>query len=74
MADQKQREVRMNARRKGGNPPRMHRRVHKSIRLGLFRVMQARYRRGMDARLAVRVPWPERVHDSKRDKVEGESL
>ncbi len=74
MADQKQREVRMNARRKGGNPPRMHRRVHSQVKVEVFNVMQRRYQRGMDARLAVLVPWPERVHDSKRDKVEGESL
>ncbi len=74
MADQKQREVRMNARRKGGNPPRSQRRVHSQVKVEVFNVMQRRYKRGMDARIAVRVPWPERVHESKKDKPEGDKL
>ena len=38
-------------------------RVHKTVKQ-MWRTMQRLYRRGMDARLAVRVPWPERVHNA----------
>lgn len=36
----------------------------------MWRTMQRRYARGMDARLAVRVPFPEREHDSKKESFE----
>lgn len=49
------------------------RRAHKSIKV-MWKVMQYRYKRGMDARLAVRVPFPERVHDSLAESFKGDEL
>ena len=56
VGDVKQREVRMGAKKLAGNPPRYHKRVHKQIRVEVFRPMQQRYKSGMDARRAVRLP------------------
>lgn len=65
--DKKQRVVHMNARKREGNPPRPGR-VHRQVRTEVFHVMQVRYKHGMDARLAVRVPFPEkRWHESKKE-------
>ena len=88
MADVKQREVRMTGRKKPGNKPRYHTRVHKQIRVEVFQAMQRRYKSGMDARVAVRLlsyrdlprsetGMPEeRWHESKKDRFEsgGEGL
>ena len=73
--DKKVREVRMNARKRVGNVPRMHRRVHKQFKVEVFHRMQARYKRGMDARLAVLVDFPEkRWHESKKPRETGGDL
>ena len=74
--DKKVREVKMNARKRpGGNAPRIHRRVHKQVKVEVFRKMQARYKRGMDARLAVLVDFPEkRWHESKKPRETGGDL
>lgn len=50
-------------------PPKLHRCAYRSLR-PMWRTMQRRYARGMDARLAVRVPFPEREHDSKKESFE----
>lgn len=56
MSDVKEREVRMGAKKRVGNKPRYHKRVHKQIRVEVFRVMQQRYKSGMNAQVAVRLP------------------
>ena len=66
--DKKVREVRMNARKRGGNVPRTQRRTHAQIKAEVFGPMQVAYHAGIEARLAVRVKWPdERWHESKKD-------
>ena len=78
MADIKQREVRMNARKKPGNKPRYHKRVHRQVKVEVFRAMQRDYRLGSDARIAVFAGKfsDERWHESKKDRFEsgGEGL
>lgn len=72
MADQKQREVRMSGRKRAGNKARMHRRAHRSLR-AMWRDMAAWYQEGAEARIAVRVAFPEREHDSKKPEREAEA-
>lgn len=71
MTDQKQREVRMNAKKRPGNKPRMHRKAHKSLK-PMWQDMAAWYQEGAPSTQAVRVDFPERK--SERRKKEDDVL
>ncbi len=67
MADQKQREVRMSGKKHKGNKHRMLKRAHKSLKL-MWRDMAAWYQDGAESTEAVRVQFPERKEERRRER------